>query len=182
MAAAPSEASTPSLKVKAATARSPAASCSTCNDSGVAFARAACSNAEGKGARVLNSPTPQQAGLTWTVAPSLPPPALLTHARSMRTLGSSRSYAAQQRAVAQQRRARSVPAPCRGSCRHRVDARAADAGGAAPVGEGAAGRQVLFNNIAPVYDTLNDVLSLGLHRVWKARRQLRARRAAQPAG
>ena len=30
-------------------------------------------------------------------------------------------------------------------------------------------RQALFNDIAPVYDTLNDVLSLGQHRVWKAR-------------
>jgi demethylmenaquinone methyltransferase/2-methoxy-6-polyprenyl-1,4-benzoquinol methylase len=28
-------------------------------------------------------------------------------------------------------------------------------------------RQELFNDIAPVYDQLNDVLSLGLHRVWK---------------
>jgi ubiquinone/menaquinone biosynthesis C-methylase UbiE len=28
----------------------------------------------------------------------------------------------------------------------------------------------MFNNIAPVYDTLNDVLSLGQHRIWKARR------------
>jgi ubiquinone/menaquinone biosynthesis C-methylase UbiE len=35
------------------------------------------------------------------------------------------------------------------------------------VGEGAAGRQALFNNNTPLYDTLNDVLSLGQHRVWK---------------
>ncbi|CAI0431067.1 unnamed protein product [Linum tenue] len=28
-------------------------------------------------------------------------------------------------------------------------------------------RQVLFNRIAPVYDNLNDLLSLGQHRVWK---------------
>jgi demethylmenaquinone methyltransferase/2-methoxy-6-polyprenyl-1,4-benzoquinol methylase len=28
-------------------------------------------------------------------------------------------------------------------------------------------RQELFNEIAPVYDQLNDLLSLGLHRVWK---------------
>lgn len=28
-------------------------------------------------------------------------------------------------------------------------------------------RQKLFDNIAPVYDQLNDRLSLGLHRVWK---------------
>ena len=28
-------------------------------------------------------------------------------------------------------------------------------------------RQTLFNDIAPVYDQLNDLLSLGLHRVWK---------------
>ena len=33
--------------------------------------------------------------------------------------------------------------------------------------EAAQERQALFNDIAPVYDTLNDVLSLGLHRVWK---------------
>ncbi|KZV52679.1 2-phytyl-1,4-beta-naphthoquinone methyltransferase, chloroplastic [Dorcoceras hygrometricum] len=31
----------------------------------------------------------------------------------------------------------------------------------------AAERQELFNRIAPVYDKLNDLLSLGLHRVWK---------------
>lgn len=31
----------------------------------------------------------------------------------------------------------------------------------------AAERQELFNRIAPVYDNLNDLLSLGLHRVWK---------------
>ncbi|ONK81219.1 uncharacterized protein A4U43_C01F26650 [Asparagus officinalis] len=30
-----------------------------------------------------------------------------------------------------------------------------------------ADRQLLFNRIAPVYDNLNDVLSLGQHRVWK---------------
>jgi ubiquinone/menaquinone biosynthesis methyltransferase len=33
--------------------------------------------------------------------------------------------------------------------------------------EAAQERQTLFNDIAPVYDKLNDVLSLGLHRVWK---------------
>tara|TARA_B110000977_G_scaffold87831_1_gene116844 strand:+ start:11170 stop:12009 length:840 start_codon:yes stop_codon:yes gene_type:complete len=33
--------------------------------------------------------------------------------------------------------------------------------------EAASERQELFNDIAPVYDQLNDVLSLGLHRVWK---------------
>ena len=37
------------------------------------------------------------------------------------------------------------------------------------VGEGSEGRRELFNNIAPVYDQLNDALSLGLHRVWKVR-------------
>ncbi|XP_073294331.1 2-phytyl-1,4-beta-naphthoquinone methyltransferase, chloroplastic [Primulina huaijiensis] len=31
----------------------------------------------------------------------------------------------------------------------------------------AAERQELFNRIAPVYDNLNDLLSLGLHRIWK---------------
>lgn len=34
-------------------------------------------------------------------------------------------------------------------------------------GREAAARQQLFDNIAPVYDQLNDRLSLGLHRVWK---------------
>jgi ubiquinone/menaquinone biosynthesis methyltransferase len=33
--------------------------------------------------------------------------------------------------------------------------------------EAAEERQELFNEIAPVYDRLNDLLSLGLHRVWK---------------
>ncbi|KAI3467555.1 hypothetical protein Pfo_024218 [Paulownia fortunei] len=33
--------------------------------------------------------------------------------------------------------------------------------------EGAAERQELFNRIAPVYDKLNDLFSLGLHRLWK---------------
>ena len=33
--------------------------------------------------------------------------------------------------------------------------------------EAAEERQELFNDIAPVYDQLNDLLSLGLHRVWK---------------
>ncbi|KAL0799053.1 hypothetical protein Bca101_054228 [Brassica carinata] len=28
-------------------------------------------------------------------------------------------------------------------------------------------RQILFNRIAPVYDNLNDLLSLGQHRIWK---------------
>ncbi|KAG5520854.1 hypothetical protein RHGRI_033429 [Rhododendron griersonianum] len=31
----------------------------------------------------------------------------------------------------------------------------------------AAERQALFSRIAPVYDSLNDVLSLGQHRIWK---------------
>ncbi|XP_038885206.1 2-phytyl-1,4-beta-naphthoquinone methyltransferase, chloroplastic [Benincasa hispida] len=31
----------------------------------------------------------------------------------------------------------------------------------------ASDRQALFNRIAPVYDTLNDLLSLGQHRIWK---------------
>ncbi|XP_031736664.1 2-phytyl-1,4-beta-naphthoquinone methyltransferase, chloroplastic isoform X2 [Cucumis sativus] len=31
----------------------------------------------------------------------------------------------------------------------------------------ASDRQALFNRIAPVYDTLNDFLSLGQHRIWK---------------
>ncbi|MFS7994872.1 putative ubiE/COQ5 methyltransferase, S-adenosyl-L-methionine-dependent methyltransferase [Helianthus anomalus] len=30
-----------------------------------------------------------------------------------------------------------------------------------------ADRQALFSRIAPVYDNLNDVLSLGQHRIWK---------------
>ena len=34
-------------------------------------------------------------------------------------------------------------------------------------GQEGAERQRLFNTIAPVYDQLNDQLSLGLHRVWK---------------
>ena len=33
--------------------------------------------------------------------------------------------------------------------------------------QAASERQDLFNDIAPVYDQLNDVLSLGLHRAWK---------------
>ncbi|KAK4429808.1 2-phytyl-1,4-beta-naphthoquinone methyltransferase, chloroplastic [Sesamum alatum] len=33
--------------------------------------------------------------------------------------------------------------------------------------EGAAERQELFNRIAPVYDKMNDVFTLGLHRLWK---------------
>ncbi|KAK4402767.1 2-phytyl-1,4-beta-naphthoquinone methyltransferase, chloroplastic [Sesamum angolense] len=33
--------------------------------------------------------------------------------------------------------------------------------------EGAAERQELFNRIAPVYDKLNDVFSLGMHKLWK---------------
>nr|QXL99850.1 2-phytyl-1,4-beta-naphthoquinone methyltransferase [Phelipanche aegyptiaca] len=33
--------------------------------------------------------------------------------------------------------------------------------------QGAAERQELFNRIAPVYDKLNDLFSLGLHRLWK---------------
>ncbi|GFP88013.1 2-phytyl-1 4-beta-naphthoquinone methyltransferase chloroplastic [Phtheirospermum japonicum] len=33
--------------------------------------------------------------------------------------------------------------------------------------DSAAERQELFNRIAPVYDKLNDVFSLGLHRLWK---------------
>mmetsp|Transcript_13132 Transcript_13132/g.15898 ORF Transcript_13132/g.15898 Transcript_13132/m.15898 type:complete len:320 (+) Transcript_13132:407-1366(+) len=39
--------------------------------------------------------------------------------------------------------------------------------GAFENGKQSEARQNLFNNIAPVYDQLNDVLSLGLHRVWK---------------
>lgn len=34
-------------------------------------------------------------------------------------------------------------------------------------GQEASSRQQLFDNISPVYDQLNDGLSLGLHRVWK---------------
>ena len=34
-------------------------------------------------------------------------------------------------------------------------------------GEEGAARQALFDSIAPVYDELNDSLSLGLHRIWK---------------
>ena len=56
--------------------------------------------------------------------------------------------------------------------RHAPPRAAAGEGAPEPVvGQGAAGRQALFNNIAPVYDTLNDVLSLGQHRIWKARRR-----------
>ncbi|KAL0336118.1 UNVERIFIED_CONTAM: 2-phytyl-1,4-beta-naphthoquinone methyltransferase, chloroplastic [Sesamum radiatum] len=33
--------------------------------------------------------------------------------------------------------------------------------------EGAAERQELFNRIAPVYDKMNDVFTLGFHRLWK---------------
>ena len=36
--------------------------------------------------------------------------------------------------------------------------------------EAAEERQELFNDIAPVYDQLNDLLSLGLHRCGSARR------------
>ncbi|CAA0814121.1 2-phytyl-1-4-beta-naphthoquinone methyltransferase- chloroplastic [Striga hermonthica] len=36
-----------------------------------------------------------------------------------------------------------------------------------PSHESAAERQELFNRIAPVYDKLNDLFSLGLHRLWK---------------
>ncbi|GBF89833.1 hypothetical protein Rsub_02537 [Raphidocelis subcapitata] len=39
--------------------------------------------------------------------------------------------------------------------------------GAFAPGQEAAARQQLFNRIAPVYDELNDRLSLGQHRVWK---------------
>lgn len=56
-------------------------------------------------------------------------------------------------------------APPQVSFRRRGAGRACSATRA--VGEGAEGRRELFNSIAPVYDTLNDVLSLGLHRVWK---------------
>ncbi len=35
------------------------------------------------------------------------------------------------------------------------------------VGREGEARQELFNTIAPVYDELNDMLSFGLHRVWK---------------
>ena len=44
----------------------------------------------------------------------------------------------------------------------------------------ASGRQSLFNDIAPIYDTLNDTLSLGLHRVWKARSGSRKCRLQRP--
>lgn len=44
----------------------------------------------------------------------------------------------------------------------------AQSDGSMPVQEGVAKeRQKIFNNIAPVYDQLNDLLSLGLHRSWK---------------
>ncbi|KAL0385518.1 UNVERIFIED_CONTAM: 2-phytyl-1,4-beta-naphthoquinone methyltransferase, chloroplastic [Sesamum radiatum] len=33
--------------------------------------------------------------------------------------------------------------------------------------EGAAERQELFNRIAPIYDKMNDVFTLGFHRLWK---------------
>ncbi|KAL3835588.1 hypothetical protein ACJIZ3_010324 [Penstemon smallii] len=36
-----------------------------------------------------------------------------------------------------------------------------------PLHESAAQRQELFNRIAPVYDNLNDLFTLGLHRLWK---------------
>lgn len=50
-----------------------------------------------------------------------------------------------------------------------------------PAQEGVAKeRQQIFNNIAPVYDQLNDLLSLGLHRSWKAR--TRPRRRYPPRG
>ena len=66
--------------------------------------------------------------------------------------------------------------------RHAPPRAAAGEGAAEPVvGQGAAGRQALFNNIAPVYDTLNDVLSLGQHRIWKASSSASAASAACPA-
>lgn len=44
---------------------------------------------------------------------------------------------------------------------------AAGPAGAFEAGSESATRTRLFNRISPVYDQLNDVLSLGLHRVWK---------------
>lgn len=58
--------------------------------------------------------------------------------------------------------------------RQRRPAASASGGGAGGGGDSffesgreGAERQRLFNTIAPVYDQLNDELSLGLHRVWK---------------
>lgn len=56
----------------------------------------------------------------------------------------------------------------RRSCRrHLCTAAAGPPAGAFDSGRESATRQQLFNRIAPAYDQLNDVLSLGLHRVWK---------------
>ncbi|KAK9934632.1 hypothetical protein M0R45_021769 [Rubus argutus] len=46
--------------------------------------------------------------------------------------------------------------PCLSNCRFR----------SSPV-RSSSERQALFNRIAPVYDNLNDLLSLGQHRIWK---------------
>lgn len=48
-----------------------------------------------------------------------------------------------------------------------VPINAAGPAGAFERGTETATREQLFNRISPVYDQLNDVLSLGLHRVWK---------------
>ncbi|PRW57174.1 ubiquinone menaquinone biosynthesis methyltransferase [Chlorella sorokiniana] len=73
----------------------------------------------------------------------------------------------------------SSPLPPRRAARHQqlVQAARQQDGAAPPAAAGAAEfftpgqegteRQRLFNTIAPVYDQLNDQLSLGLHRVWK---------------
>lgn len=73
-----------------------------------------------------------------------------------------------------------APFPLRRSARqqqlvHAAPPRQQQDGAAPPVaagdffrpGQEGAERQRLFNTIAPVYDQLNDQLSLGLHRVWK---------------
>jgi demethylmenaquinone methyltransferase/2-methoxy-6-polyprenyl-1,4-benzoquinol methylase len=50
-----------------------------------------------------------------------------------------------------------------------IQAASADGPEADPVDVAAKGeeRQKLFNRIAPAYDELNDLLSLGQHRIWK---------------
>lgn len=62
---------------------------------------------------------------------------------------------------------------CAGPARQFVQVQAASQETGAPKDAFAPGkegevRQVLFNRISPVYDQLNDLLSLGQHRVWKA--------------
>lgn len=74
---------------------------------------------------------------------------------------------------------------CPGRCRSRCPGRWAIGSSSSPNGSNAVSsrspsterffesgkeglaRQDLFNTISPIYDELNDVLSLGLHRVWK---------------